>query len=207
VQKRLVALMNDVFGVPIAGATLEGMSRACAARLKEFAARKTGRARCNDCCASPVMPRTSRANAGVPLKPGLIACMERRFDAIVAAGLAFHENQTPLARAPAKRGGKTRGRAPRRTGHNLLLRFLTRRDDTLRFLRDPAVPFTNNQAERDLRMMKLRIKISGGFRSIEGAVDFATIRGSLSTARKQGWNIIDALRQNPEELAKTLTLA
>jgi transposase len=133
--------------------------------------------------------------------------MERRFDAIVAAGLAFHENQTPLARAPAKRGGKTRGRAPRRTGHNLLLRFLTRRDDTLRFLRGPAVPFTNKQAERDLRMMKLRIKISGGFRSIEGAVDFATIRGFLSTARKQGWNIIDALRQNPEELAKTLTLA
>jgi len=69
------------------------------------------------------------------------------------------------------------------------------------------VPFTNNQAERDLRMMKLRMKISGGFRSIEGAVEFATIRGFLSTARKQGWNIIDALRQNLDKLAKTLTLA
>jgi hypothetical protein len=67
--------------------------------------------------------------------------------------------------------------------------------------------YGKHQAERDLRMMKLRMKISSGFRSIEGAVDFATIRGSLSTARKQGWNIIDALRQNPEELAKTLTLA
>ena len=51
---------------------------------------------------------------------------------------------------------------PRRTGHNLP----TRKEDTLRFLYDPAVPFTNSQAERDGRMMKLRQKISGGFRSL-----------------------------------------
>ena len=144
---------------------------------------------------------------GVPLKPGLVECFERRYDAIVAGGLAFHEKQTPLARYVAKRGGKTRGPAPRRTGHNLLLRFLTRRADTLRFLHDPAVPFSNNQAERDVRMMKLRMKISGGFRSQVGADDFAIIRGFLSTARKQGWNIIEALRLDPADLAKTLRLA
>ena len=69
------------------------------------------------------------------------------------------------------------------------------------------MPFSNNEAERDLRMMKLRMKISGGFRSPEGAADFATIRGFLSTARKQGWNIIKALRQDPRYLEKALRAA
>jgi transposase len=144
--------------------------------------------------------------ASVSLKPGLVACIERRYDAIVAEGLAFHEKQTPLARTAAKGSDKTRGRAPRRTGHNLLLRFLTRRSDTLRFLHDLAVPFTNNEAERDLRMMKLRMKISGGFRSPEGATDFAILRSFISTARKQGWNIIQALTSDPANLVKSLRL-
>jgi transposase len=75
------------------------------------------------------------------------------------------------------------------------------------FLRDPTVPFTNNQAERDGRMMKLRQKISGGFRSLQGAMDFALIRSFVSTARKQDWNIIDALSRDPSNLAKSLRLA
>ena len=144
---------------------------------------------------------------GVPLKPQLIECCERRYDVIVAAGLAFHEAQVPLARAAMKGGGKWRGRAPRRTGHNLLLRLATRKQDTLRFLHDPTVPFTNNQAERDGRMMKLRQKISGGFRSPQGAMDFALIRSFFSTAKKQGWNIIDALTRDPSDLAISLRLA
>jgi transposase len=139
-----------------------------------------------------------------PLRPRLVECFERRYDAIVAEGLAFHEAQPPLAK---KGAGKRRGRTPRRTGHNLLLRFETRKADTLRFLHDPAVPFTNNQAERDGRMMKLRQKISGGFRSLEGASDFPTIRSFLSTAKKQGWKILDALTADPENLAKTLRRA
>jgi transposase len=97
----------------------------------------------------------------IPLKPRLIQCFERRYDAIVAEGLAFHEAQPPLA---MKGGGKRRGRAPCRAGHNLLSRFLTRREDTLRFLREPAVPFTNNEAERDVRMMKLRCRGTEGVR-------------------------------------------
>jgi transposase len=144
---------------------------------------------------------------GVPLKPRLIECFERCYDAILAEGLGFHAAQAPLARAVMKGAGKRRGRAPRRTGHNLLLRLATRKQDTLRFLYDPAVPFTNNQAERDGRMMKLRQKISGGFRSFEGAMDFAVIRSFFSTAKKQGWNIIDALTSEPSNLAKSLRLS
>ena len=144
---------------------------------------------------------------GVPLKPRLIECFERCYDAILAEGLGFHAAQAPLARAAMKGAGKRRGRAPRRTGHNLLLRLATRKQDTLRFLYDPAVPFTNNQAERDGRMMKLRQKISGGFRSFEGAMDFAVIRSFFSTAKKQGWNIINGLTQDPSGLAKSLRLS
>ena len=93
--------------------------------------------------------------------------------------------QPALISAAAK--AKRRGRPPRRVGHNLLLRLSTRKPDVLRFLADPLVPFSNNLAERDGRMMKLRQKISGGFRSDDGAKDFAVIRSLLSTARKQGW--------------------
>ena len=151
---------------------------------------------------------TNRARErGVPLRPRLIECFERRYDAILAEGLAFHETQLPLVRTVIKAGGKRRGRAPRRTGHNLLLRLAKHKEDTLRFLRDPTVPFTNNQAERDGRMMKLRQKISGGFRSLQGAMDFALIRSFVSTARKQDWNIIDALSRDPSNLAKSLRLS
>jgi transposase len=141
---------------------------------------------------------------GVALKPRLIAYFERSYDAIVAEGLNFHETQPPLE---ARGGEKRRGRAPRRTGHNLLLRFLARREDTLRFLQDPTVPFTNNEAERDGRMMKLRQKISGGLRSLDGAIQFATIRSFISTGKKQGWKIIDALPADPQALEKSLRLA
>ena len=138
---------------------------------------------------------------GVPLKPGLIALLERGYDAILANGLAFHEAQPALAKA------RRRGRPPRRVGHNLLLRLSTRKHDVLRFLADPSVPFTNNLAEQDGRMMKLRQKISGGFRSEGGATDFAVIRSVLSTARKQGWNMLQTLAATPERLIKDIRLA
>jgi len=139
--------------------------------------------------------------ADVSLKPGLIALIERRYDAIAAAGLAFHETQPALTQV-----GK-RGRPPRRVGHNLLLRLLTRKQDVLRFLTDPRVPFTNNLAEQDGRMMKVQQKISGGFRSEDGAKDFAVIRSLLSTARKQGWNMLQTLSGDPQQLVAALRLA
>ena len=151
-------------------------------RLLRRAARVTNRAR----------------DRGVALKPRLVTRFERCYDAILAEGFAFHETQPPLAPATTTAGRKHRGRIPRRTGHNLLLRLSTRKQDTLRFLNDPVVPFTNNQAERDGRMMKVKQKISGGFRCDASAADFAVIRSFISTAKKQGWDIIQALSQNPK---------
>jgi transposase len=140
---------------------------------------------------------------GVTLSPGLIALIERCYDAILTEGFAFHEAQPALTSTARKR----RGRVPRRTGHNLLLRLRDRRLDVLRFLTDPTVPFTNNLAERDGRMMKLRQKISGGFRSYAGAEDFAVIRSLLSTARKQEWDILQALASRPDRLIAELRTA
>ncbi len=97
-----------------------------------------------------------------------------------------------------------RGRKKRRPGHNLALRLRDRKESVLRFVSDLAVPFTNNLAEQDLRMMKLRMKISGGFRSEQGARDFATLRSVLSTARKQGRNRIEALLRGPDALLSEL---
>jgi transposase len=138
---------------------------------------------------------------GVPLKPGLIALIERCYDGILANGLGFHEGQPVLPKT------RRRGRPPRRVGHNLLLRLSTRKQDVLRFLTDPSVPFTNNLAERDGRMMKLRQKISGGFRSQDGAKDFAVIRSVLSTARKQGWNMLQTLTAEPARLTADIRVA
>jgi transposase len=78
------------------------------------------------------------------------------------------------------------GRKQRRTGHNLFLRLANRKQDVLRFLNDLAVPITNNQAERDARMMKVKQKISGGFRCIAGPTHFATIRSFIAPAKKAG---------------------
>ena len=139
------------------------------------------------------------------LKPRLLARFERRYDAIIAEGLAFHEAQSPLAPATRKGNPKPRGRKPRRTGHNLLLRLAARKQDVLRFLNDLDVPFTNNEAERDARMMKVKQKISGGFRSEQGAIDFATIRSFISTAKKQGCNVIQALVQQPNTFIAALS--
>ncbi len=160
--------------------------------------------------ATPLAPACHLTNLArernAPLKPRLVALIQRRYDAIVAAGLAFHEAQPPL---PPKPGalGKPRGRPRRRTGHHLLRRLSTRRDDVLRFLTDPRVPFTHHRAEQAARLMKVRQKISGGFRSEQGARDFAVIRSLIATAKKQGWNIIHTLTQSPALLIAQLRIA
>ena len=137
------------------------------------------------------------------LSPRFLAWLSARYDRILGQGFAFHESLPPLGAGLPMR----RGRVRRRTGHNLLLRLRDHKEATLRFLYAPIVPFTNNQAERDLRMMKVRQKISGGFRSETGAQTFATLRTVLSTARKQGWNILATLTTPPALLIQNLRTA
>ncbi len=86
------------------------------------------------------------------------------------------------------------------SGHHLALRLERRRASGLHFLFDLNVPFTNNQCGQNLRMMKLRMTISRGFRSLQGAQNFATLRSVLSTARRQGLKPIETLLQGPTAL-------
>jgi len=88
---------------------------------------------------------------------------------------------------------KTKGRYKKTPPRNLLERLRDYADDVLRFFQDFQVPFDNNFSERDIRMMKVKQKISGGFRSLEGAKYFARIRSFILTARKQNINPLQAL--------------
>lgn len=130
--------------------------------------------------------KESRA-AGIPLEESIAYDMEQRYDDILAEGRQEWTRANPSVPASG------RGRAKMSKAANLGERFQLHKEAILRFIRDARVPFDNNQAERDIRMAKVKIKISGAFRTLDNAEHFARIRSVISTLGKQRYPILDSL--------------
>lgn len=114
---------------------------------------------------------------------------ETRYDEILDVGFKANPPPTEDEQQPKKRG--RRKQSPPK---NLLDRLQQYKPEVLRFMVDCRVPFDNNQGERDIRMMKVKQKVSGTFRTEEGAKRFCRLRGYISTARKNGVNVLEALK-------------
>jgi transposase len=115
----------------------------------------------------------------------------RRYDSILIEG--YLANPPPSAASKSDQSKRTGGRPKQSPARNLLDRLSGGKWAVLRFLHDFAVPFDNNQAERDLRMIKVQQKVSGCFRTEDGVAMFCRIRSYLSTLRKQGMVLLSAL--------------
>jgi len=122
------------------------------------------------------------------LPPEDLRRIEQSYREIVQEGWEANPTLPPTDLTPK------RGRKKQTKPQNLLGRLSKRQEETLAFTHDFRVPFDNNQGERDIRMMKVQQKISGCFRSEQGAKIFCRIRGYLSTLGKQGMNLLDALK-------------
>ena len=135
------------------------------------------------------------AVAGTPepamsLLPSELETFEKRYDEVVESG--FEANPAPAAIAEGE--VKKRGRPKQPPPVNLLIRLRDFKSEVLAFMSDFRVPFDNNQGERDVRMVKVKQKVSGGFRTLEGAKRFGRIRGYISTARKHAKNVFEVIR-------------
>ena len=116
------------------------------------------------------------------------------YDTILREGFQHHEELARGQKSKKEDKKAQKGRKKRAIGHNLLLRLQKYKEETLRFAIDEKVPFTNNQAERDLRIVKLKQKVSGCFRTKKGAENFAIITSYLSTIRKSCGNILASIQ-------------
>ncbi|MBP1997115.1 IS66 family transposase [Paenibacillus eucommiae] len=125
--------------------------------------------------------------ASVPLADEVIAEIEHSYDEWLRQG-ALEWAQDPVPEKTGPKGRKCKSKAA-----NLGFRMQTYKVAILRFLRDAEVPFDNNQAERDIRMAKVKQKISGTFRTIQGGEQFATLRGFISTLLKQKLPLLSSL--------------
>ena len=128
----------------------------------------------------------ARQDDQATLSPEQIEAFTNRYRALVQEGQGHN---LATAKAPGQRG-----RAKQSTTYNLLQRLHEREAQVLRFMHDLRVPFTNNLAERAIRMPKVKQKISGCFRTLPGAQNFCLIRSYLDTARKQGVGMLTALQ-------------
>lgn len=129
---------------------------------------------------------------------------DTRYDKILAQGFELNPLPTPDPNQP-----KPRGRPKHTPPQNFLLHLQEHKPEVLAFLYDLAIPFDNNQAERDVRMVKVKQKISGTFRSSDGARLFCQIRSYISTVRKNGHRVleslVDALNGHPVMLSDSLS--
>ncbi len=130
--------------------------------------------------------QNAKENGRKTLSAEVLSTISMKYRAIINAG--YLENPSP--EITGRRGQPKKSKAL-----NLLNRLDLYVDDVLRFANDFNVPFSNNLSERDVRMVKLQQKISGGFRSKDGAEAFLALRSYLSTACKQGINLLDALQR------------
>lgn len=125
------------------------------------------------------------------LSPAHLTAFARRYDEVVQAGFAVNPPPPPAPEGTPKK----RGRSPQAPPVNLLRRLRDFKTSVLLFMVDFRVPFDNNQGERDIRMVKVKQKVSGGFRTLEGAKSFGRIRAYISTARKNSKNVFEAIRE------------
>jgi transposase len=133
----------------------------------------------------------ARAAGARELDAATLAAIEAQYRRLVRLG--FERNPAATEPEGGTHPGPKRGRPAQSKARNLLGRLERYERETLAFVYDFEVPFDNNQAERDLRMMKVQQKISGGFRSEEGAHSFGRIRGYLATMRKQAQPMLTAI--------------
>jgi transposase len=120
------------------------------------------------------------------LAPERLTHFEQRYDELISQGLKANP---PPAHPPPKKRGRKKQSPPK----NLLDRLQQFKPQVLAFMYDFRVPFDNNLVERDVRMVKIKQKVSGAFRTRTGAETFCAIRSYISTARKHGLNVIDAI--------------
>jgi transposase len=124
--------------------------------------------------------------AQLSLDSDRLAHFEQRYDELLSLGL---EANPPPVDPPPKKRGRKKQTPPK----NLIDRLQKHKPQVLAFMYDFRVPFDNNLAERDVRMVKIKQKVSGAFRTRAGAETFCAIRSYISTVRKNGLNVIDAI--------------